>query len=297
MPLIVLALTDLILSDPLKMLQNTTAPAASCSRAYLNLNSSRKLPDLTATLTTAKLYVMSQSTTALKYCLPIIKSSLAEVLAKMRSAPKSYQILEIWLDYIEDLSEQMLDTLIAAREERELLFLLRRQKLDPPKLGYEQRIALLKSLTAHPSKDQLLIDLDIREQKAEVEWLATQNHTTPLILSYHNYETTPQTEELRIITNEMSRNKATIYKFSTYCQTQADALRLLQLQLELRTQNKRHTVLGMGADGLVTRLFGPLWGSEIAYAPQVMANSSAPGQLTLEELQRLLEQLKVIHER
>jgi 3-dehydroquinate dehydratase-1 len=95
----------------------------------------------------------------------------------------------------------------------------------------------------------------------------------------------------------MSLNKATIYKFSTFCQTPADALKLLQLQLELRSQNKRHTVLGMGADGLITRLFGPLWGSEIAYAPQVMANSSAPGQLTLEELQRLLEQLKVIHER
>jgi 3-dehydroquinate dehydratase I len=215
----------------------------------------------------------------------------------MQVAPASYQILEIWLDYIEDLSEKGLETLIEARGQKELLLLFRRQQLAPPQLSYEQRLNFIKFLTALSLNDDLMLDFDVREQRAEIEWLKTHTHSTPLVLSYHNYQATPTNAELRLICNEMSLNKACIYKFSTYCQTRTDALRLLELLLELRSEEKRCTVLGMGADAIITRLFGPIWGSEIAYAPQVMANSSAPGQLTLEELQRLLGQLKVIHER
>src|SRR5205823_6146188 len=111
------------------------------------------------------------------------------------------------------------------------------------------------------------------------------------IISYHNYKKTPV--DLVTIIKQMDEHHPSIYKIATICNNEIDALKLLLLQQNLRAQNKRHIILGMGEFGTITRVFGTLWGNEMIYAPQTEQEASAPGQLTknqLEEIFRILNE-------
>jgi len=89
----------------------------------------------------------------------------------------------------------------------------------------------------------------------------------------------------------MNKHNPDIYKIATMCTSETDALKLLLLQQNLKGQNKRHIVLGMGEFGTITRVFGTLWGNELIYAPLTQEEASAPGQLTKEELAVIFDKL------
>lgn len=224
----------------------------------------------------------------LKYCLPIIKSDLADVIDDITAASKEYQIIEVWLDYVNELTPEKLAIIVKSINRGIPLFLFRRQNFDQIQMPFEKRCEYLKALPP-----TAWIDLDIRQQSAEVSWCRQHRPDLFLITSFHDYQATPADSELRAIAAEMQTAGAGIYKFSTFCQSEHDALRLMSLLLDLKSAGKRATVLGMGVHGKATRVIGPLWGSEIAYAPQDMANSSAPGQLSLKQLSAILKELQV----
>jgi 3-dehydroquinate dehydratase type I len=84
---------------------------------------------------------------------------------------------------------------------------------------------------------------------------------------------------------------AHIMKISTYCSIQRDALRLLSLLIDLREGGHRIIVLGMGKHGVITRVFGTMWGNEMTFAPVDVSTRSAPGQITVDKLDSIIQAL------
>ncbi len=78
-----------------------------------------------------------------RYCLPIIKEAEAEVLAELKANEANYGYFEIWLDYIENLNEQFLETVMEEYKGR-LVFVFRRKNLKKPKLKAEEQLDLAK---------------------------------------------------------------------------------------------------------------------------------------------------------
>ena len=117
------------------------------------------------------------------------------------------------------------------------------------------------------------------------------NKKNDLLLSYHNYDSTPSDDELLKIITTMEKYHPMIYKIATLCQTEQDAIRLLELQQALKQQKKKHIVLGMGEYGTITRIFGSLWGNEMIFAPKEKSEASAPGQLTKKQLKKIFTEL------
>jgi 3-dehydroquinate dehydratase len=60
----------------------------------------------------------------------------------------------------------------------------------------------------------------------------------------------------------------------------------------LKKENKRCIILGMGEHGMITRIFGTLWGNEMVFAPQTKSEASAPGQLTKQQLATIFATLQ-----
>lgn len=218
-----------------------------------------------------------------KYCLPIIAKTLAETKATIAQYEHEYTYFEIWLDYLEDLSDISLKELVAQYTDR-LLLVFRRQNLAPMKLTLEQRL----HYASIASRSNVLVDLDISSQQQE---LTATNGKNQVIASYHNYDETPNSSELQAIVKSMEVHTPTIYKLAAACHNAADALQLLTLQQNLKKQGKRVIVLGMGEHGYATRIFGTLWGNEMIFAPPDTAAQSAPGQLTKSQLQRIFKEL------
>lgn len=218
-----------------------------------------------------------------KYCLPIIKSSSADVLAEIKASEANYGFYEIWLDYVKDLNDEFISNLLASYSGK-LVFVFRRKNLDKPKLSLERQLDILQILDSQ----DCLTDLDVYDQKKLIEKSKSLN--LKRIISYHNYKETPDEDKLNKILDDISTRNPEIIKISTFCSSKSDALVLLKLMLELKAWGKKHIVLGMGEHGLITRLYGTLWGNELTFITEKKEDSSAPGQLTRLEFEKFLKE-------
>lgn len=222
-----------------------------------------------------------------KYCLPIIKNKKNGVLEAIHSNIDDYSYFEVWLDYIDDLDNTFIKQIIELLKEK-LILLFRRQNLEKVKMDIEKRLKIISLLES----SQSLIDLDVFDQKEELVHIKNAQLEVKTIISYHNYEMTPEDNQLREIIDTMNKYKPAVYKIAALCINQKDALRLLQLLLELKERNLKYIVLGMGDFGVITRIFGTLWGNEMIFAPKTNIEQSAPGQLTRDQLETIFSELK-----
>lgn len=217
----------------------------------------------------------------IKYCLPIIKNTEAEVLQALKI--KGFDFYEVWLDYIKGLEEK----LITKMAKKNTIFVLRRRSLEKQELALDLRKQIISLL----SKVKTFLDLDFLTQHEELIFLKENNHRVKLILSFHNYKETPNLDFLKTVINKMKQYKPDIYKVSTFCQKEKDTLTLLQLLLWLKEQKLKFIVLGMGKLGLPVRILGTLWGNQINFTPLTTKEESAPGQLTKRGLELILKEL------
>lgn len=222
-----------------------------------------------------------------KYCLPIIKPSKTEVIETIERLEDKYGYFEVWLDYIEDLDIDFVSDLISRYRDR-IILVFRRQNLEPVKMLPEQRKKVLDSATG----ENCLVDLDITAQAEDLNYLKSSGKDKNLLCSYHNYEETPDYDELENIVNKMERYSPSIIKLSTMCNSMDDALRLIKLKVRFLESGRRHIVLGMGEEGKITRVFGALWGNELIFIPETTNEASAPGQIGREEFDKIMERVK-----
>lgn len=221
------------------------------------------------------------------YCLPIIKSTQAEVLATIQQHRQHYGAVEVWVDYITDLDTHFITRLIDELGAG-LCVVFRRQNLEAITMPLAQRLELLETL----DQTAAYADLDIANQQPELQHIASKKLQLNTIVSHHDYTQTPDDGALQKLITDMQRYQPTILKIACLCQHEQDALRLLQCQLDLRKQGQRCIMLGMGKAGLVTRIFGTLWGNALAFAPETLTEASAPGQLTRNQMQTILNILE-----
>jgi 3-dehydroquinate dehydratase type I len=233
----------------------------------------------------------------MRFCLPIIASRTLEVeqllLQELQTANNPggrFQLAEIWLDLLaEEFSLNVNDNTVDLEPlyqwlagqiklfPNQLILLLRRPNLAATKLNSPERLELLKRLIQQP----VLIDLDLHDQKLELEQLGRQL-PNQLLLSLHNYRQTPNDSEIEGLIEKISHFNPLILKLAFYCNSAEDAWRLMGWRLKL--SNRRAIVLGMGPHGQVTRVVNSIWGNELIFAPTERNTASAPDQLTQPQL-------------
>jgi len=110
-----------------------------------------------------------------------------------------------------------------------------------------------------------------------------------VILSYHDFEGTPDAQSLRNIVAGEVQCGADICKVVTTCTSVDDNVRLLRLYRGVRQSGL--VAFGMGPMGAVSRVLAPLHGASFTYASLADGHESAPGQLTVEHLVAFYEGL------
>lgn len=217
----------------------------------------------------------------IKYCLPIIKNNKEEV-SKMLKENHDYDFFEIWLDYIEDLDEKFVKELMHVFDGK-LIFLFRRKKLEEIKMNPEKRNKFISLI----ARSKCYVDLDIINQKDELDYIRKKNIDVLKIVSFHNYKLTPKTEILDEVIKEILKHHPIVIKVATFCNRDTDALRLMILMLDLKLEKQGFIVLGMGDRGKITRIYGLIHGNAMNFAPVTRDEESAPGQFTRKELEEI----------
>lgn len=108
-----------------------------------------------------------------------------------------------------------------------------------------------------------------------------------LILSYHNFKTTPDEEFIINKLKEASSLEADIAKIAVMPSNYRDVLNLLSATLKVRTEvlNIPVITMAMGEIGSITRIAGGLFGSDVTFA--IGREASAPGQIPLADLRNV----------
>ncbi|WP_433216819.1 type I 3-dehydroquinate dehydratase [Dactylosporangium sp. CS-047395] len=141
------------------------------------------------------------------------------------------------------------------------------------------RLALFEAVL--PEVDAVDVELSSAEILPGVV-AAARAADRPVIVSYHDFEKTPNDDRLAATAEAARAAGADLVKISTMAHDPGDLKRLAGLLLRYDSM----IVIAMGHEGAASRVFFPLLGSRITYS--AMGGRPAPGQLPFEETARLL---------
>ena len=137
-----------------------------------------------------------------------------------------------------------------------------------------KRVSIIEPLLSHASA----IDIEISTAN-EMKNLITEakSKNIQVVLSYHNFETTPNLAELKTIATEAKDKGADIIKIATTTNTIQELITLLYFSENGSIENL--SFMGMGKFGMSSRLVAAQSGSVLNYS--AIAETSIEGQWLL----------------
>ena len=232
-------------------------------------------------------------------CTPIVAASADQVLAEARRlAARGPDLLEWRIDRYEAAPEvaAVVDLARAIRQATgglPLLATLRGAQEGGALAGLRaaEVVAVYAALAESATVD--LVDFELSNDEADFAAVraVTAGHQVALVASFHDFARTPSAETLMGIIELAVRRGADVAKIAVMPQAPADVLTLLQVTDSARQRYDIPLItMSMGACGAVSRAVGWLFGSQVSFA--VGEGASAPGQLAMDDLQRVVEVLR-----
>jgi 3-dehydroquinate dehydratase-1 len=231
------------------------------------------------------------------FCIPLVAPDLKQLVQQAKVARDlRTDVVEWRADSYRELNvESLLEAARALRStlDREpILFTLRisseggAQQIDP-----QIRTRYIDAVVRSGLID--LVDIELCNGPDVVGSIikAAHDHATRVILSFHDFQATPGDQTLLTTISAMISQGADIAKIACMPREPADVLRLLQVTLSARQtfSNVPLCMTSMGGLGLLSRVAGFLFGSDMAFAAG--AASSAPGQIAIGEARALTQAL------
>lgn len=230
-------------------------------------------------------------------CVPLVAGSLAELLEQAALAHAlSPDVVEWRADSFDDLSS---DGVVGAAQslrktlDREaLIFTLRSSEEGGAKaVAQDRRSHLIRMAIGTRQFD--IVDLELANGPdfiAPIMRLAREQGVR-VILSFHDFQSTPENGALLSTVAAMIRQGADMAKVACMPRDPADVLRLLEVTLTARRMFPAVPLctMSIGTLGVLTRVAGFLFGSDMSFA--VGKTASAPGQIPVADLKAAIEAL------
>jgi 3-dehydroquinate dehydratase type I len=191
-----------------------------------------------------------------------------------------------------ELAEIRLDLNDFGDEEIEKVFSCRRRLVAtcrPGKYPKEIRFEKLKKAIVSGAT---YVDIEYEAPEEYQRNLMTyaHQHECYVIFSYHNYELTPELEELEKIMQGSFSMGCDVVKIATLVRVNRDNSKILSLY----KSPGRLIAFGMGDLGKITRIVAPFLGAEFTYAAMDVGEPTAPGQIRYTQLKEFIASIQQI---
>jgi 3-dehydroquinate dehydratase-1 len=228
-------------------------------------------------------------------CLPLVAKDRSTLLQQTAELTQLNPDLIEWridgYDQVTDIGAclEALQALKAAMGSIPLIFTCRIHLEGGFKeISQETRLQLITKAVASGGVE--IVDVEMCNGPAFIEKVKKTAHTgsAKLILSYHNFDKTPDEAfiyDKLVMAQDLG---ADIAKIAVMPKDYADVLTLLGATLKARTGAVKVPIvtMSMGPEGEVTRVAGGLFGSDLTFA--VGKEASAPGQIPIGELRQAM---------
>ena len=195
-------------------------------------------------------------------------------------------IIELRLDYLSDFSG--LEKLRAIRKEKIVTCM---PSWEGGKFeGRErERFEILKRSMEFAE----FITIELRAKKKYREDLIERAKEigVKVIIAYHDFNSTPERKEIMRILDGERDSRADIAKVAFMANDYKDVLDLMQVLVDKVDEGFGIPIiaLSMGKLGRISRVLAPLLGSYLTFASVEKGRESAEGQLTVNELRKILK--------
>ncbi|MEM4297477.1 MAG: type I 3-dehydroquinate dehydratase [Nitrososphaerota archaeon] len=152
------------------------------------------------------------------------------------------------------------------------------------KKSEEERLQILSSLAG---VKPAYVDLELKAIRSDKRWRRIVDPLN-LIVSYHDFDSTPETSSLIKIWEEASNLKGLV-KIVTFARTYHDNFKVLSLYRHVEPE--RLIAFCMGSKGTLSRVLCPILGGPFTYA-SLDKGKTAAGQLSIDILKELYEVVK-----
>lgn len=228
-------------------------------------------------------------------CIPIASANKQTVIENFKDVVDLNPDLVEWrVDYFEDIGdiEKIKDVLYQIKELTQnipVIFTCRHESeggrcsLDP-----EIRYNMFREALATGAVD--LLDVEMLNGEGYINSInrLIDQYGKKMILSYHNFQKTPEEQFIVDKLIEGESLGADIVKVALMPNTSDDVLTLLSATSKAwKTLGIPIITMAMGDLGKVSRIWGNAFGSEVTFAS--MSQASAPGQIEFGDLKKMIE--------
>ena len=228
-----------------------------------------------------------------KICVPIVADTKEGILNEAQEIEKSVADLVEWRADLweEELTYEnvlgMIEKLQKILKTKPLLFTIRTREEGGEFTGslqqYQQAVLAAAKLSDLVDVEVFMKELDTLEFIERIH-----KESGKVVGSNHDFCSTPEKEEIVKRLKCMDEYGADILKIAVMPQDGKDVLTLLDATQQMRTHtNKPVVTMSMGQLGKLSRISGQTFSSAITFGSLMKA--SAPGQIKLEELKKILE--------
>lgn len=233
-------------------------------------------------------------------CLPLIGKSENEVMNELTVAKKmSPDMIELRADFLEEITntERVIDLVhtISKTTDIPLLFTIRSEKEGGQAIPLSdvEIVELLCEVAKSTSVAWLDYEVNNDRQLIQQFMYLAHEHGKKVVLSYHNFNETPDNALLIDCFKKMDTYNADFAKIAVMPQSKADVRRLLEVTaLADETISIPVITMSMGELGKVSRIIGWVYGSALTFGIGVA--SSAPGQIPIVELRAAIQSIQSI---
>jgi len=206
-----------------------------------------------------------------------------------REAETGETFFEFRLDYLErpEQGARLIRSLLQRHPDCSVLATCRRQQNHGRFAGsVEEQLRLLK---AAGKAGAVAVDVEIESAEAAADRMEPLRGRVRLLLSYHNYESTPALEP---VLRRMMHIPADGYKLVTTARKPSDNYRLVSLA---RAHPRVPLIaMAMGEMGFPARVLSVAYGGLHTYAAPASAAGTAPGQVCARNLRQLYRVEKLV---
>ena len=220
----------------------------------------------------------------MKLIVSVMPKSLEEAQALDVARYQDADIIEWRADFLaKDTILQVAPAIFEKFAGRELVFTLRtRSEGGEIDLSPEEYVQIIKEVTQLYQPDY--VDFEYFSYKEVFEEMLDFPN---LILSYHNFQETP--ENMMEILSELTALNPKVVKLAVMAHTEQDVLDLMNYTRGFKTLNpeQEFVTISMGKMGKVSRIAADMMGSAWSFAS--LDEVSAPGQISLANMIKIRE--------
>lgn len=233
-----------------------------------------------------------------KICVPIMGATFEEIIEQAIQAKKVAEVIEWRADYYEDIldDEKLNTTLLALRDEIRnipLIFNLRMAEAGGQiDISLTQYRHINEFAVSSRTIDLADVEVSIVDQLSTsfIKWM--QSLGVKVILSYYNFEETPEDAVILFRLNLTEHCGADIAKIVLQPQNEADVLRQMEIAMKAQTFVSLPIIsVSLGRIGKFSQVSGSLDGSCMAYG--CLAGQACPdAQIEAEKLAVMIDELR-----